>query len=466
MSQSCDVITEDMFPVLDKTLSVSTILFNEDEIAYFNVACSNMFGCYKEEFKACFQKEVFAQVLVNSAMCSEVQNTEGDSYKRIQKELVMHNKNGEEIYIEYNGKIVIYNSKQYILAQIYDITEKKNIERNLIHLSKVRALMLEISQSVLELEEIYEIYNLILKNALNCIENSQLGSIFTKEGDFFKIVAFNGFDQDIEGFTLPKEASTLYKLTDGKMDQIKYMADISLYDRFYPVHTKFGQSTLIKSTMTTPIRIKGELFGMINIDSLETNQFTQDDIKTMEFIRNSVEIAISNHLLYEKTRYLAKYDALTDMYNRAYFNEAFHKIQIESSNKNENFLVAIFDLNGLKRMNDHFGHLVGDKAIIAVANSIKKSIKGKDVVARLGGDEFCGIYFNTTQEELKERFEDCLQQLSDCPHETLCIPISFSYGIAQFPNEGFDFSELVKIADERMYCYKKLHKGCREDCPA
>ena len=465
MSQSYEVITEDMFGILDKTLSVPTVLFNEKEIVYFNEAYSKMFGYNQEEYTTYFQKKVFAKEdIVNSFVFSEEQNIVKGSYKCVKNEVVMHKKNGEEIYIEYIGKIVLYNCKKYILAQIYDITEKKNIELNLIHLSKVRALMLEITQSVLSMENIHEIFNLILKNALKCIENSELGSIFIKEGDFFKIVAYNGFDKDIEGFTLPLESTTLYKLTDGKMDQTRYMPDISLYEHYYPVHTKFGENKLIKSTMTAPIIIKGELFGMINIDSLEINQFTEDDIKTLEFIRNSVEITISNHMLYEKTRYLAKYDALTDMYNRAYFNEAFDEIKLEYDSKREGFLVAIFDLDGLKRMNDYFGHLVGDKAIIAVADFIKRTARGKDVVARLGGDEFCGIYFNSTKEELKDRFEHSLPQLLINTGEVnkTSIPISFSFGIAQFPIEGNDFSELVKIADERMYCYKKLHRECRQ----
>lgn len=460
MIRSYDVITEGMFDTLDKTLSVPTILFNEKEIAYFNQSYRTMFGYCQEEYIENFQKRVFIRDIKTLDVLSQVQKIEESGKDCIQKEIVMHKKNGEEIYIEYTGKIVLYNSEKYILAQIYDITEKKNIELNLIHLSKVRALMLEITQSVLLFEDIHEIFRLILKNALNCIEHSQLGSIFTKDGDFFNLVVYDGFDKDIEGFTLPVKNSTLYKLTDGKMNETKYMEDISLYEHYYPVHTKFGENKLIKSTMTTPIIIKGNLFGMINIDSLETNQFTHDDIKTMEFIRNSVEIAISNHMLYEKTRYLAKYDALTDMYNRAYISEAFEEVQCEYAKRSESFLITIFDLDGLKYINDCFGHLVGDKAIIAVANFMKETKNEKDIVARLGGDEYCGIYFDTTKEELERRLLTTLPQLTITTEETTKanIVISFSFGIAKFPEDGYEFSELIKVADNQMYQYKKSHK--------
>lgn len=467
MNQTYDEITEDMFPVLDKILSAPTILLNKEGLIYFNEVCSSLFGYTKEEFVLQFPTGIFAEGIMFEETFAELYDTIAGSFEEKQGELVLKKKNGEEFYIEYSGKIVLYKQEMCLLAQFHDVTGKKNIEFNLLHVSEVRTKMLEISQSVLEMEDINEVYDLILKNAMFCIKNSQLGSIFKLDGDFFKVVAYNGFDHDIEGFLLPKEAATLYKMTNGKMDSIQYLDDISQYDRFYPVHTKFGQQELIKSTITTPLRIDGELYGMINIDSMETNQFTVDDVKTMEFIRNNVEIAISNHRLYEKTRYLAKYDRLTDMYNRVYFNERFAQIQEEYQDGRESYFVVVFDLNGLKYMNDHYGHLVGDKAIIAVADVLKETVKvrGKDVVARFGGDEFCGIYFDTEEKELNARFEACLESLAQHPVEINGVheAVSFSYGIARFPQDGEDSNELIKVADDRMYFYKQFCKRCKKD---
>ncbi|MEG1459198.1 MAG: diguanylate cyclase [Acetivibrio sp.] len=465
MNQMYDVITEEMFYVLDTTISVPIVIFKEETLLYFNKACCDMFDysyVSMDEIKKLASDNETKELYLNwfHEIRSRVENR--SDLKKC--EFSAKKKNGDEIIVEYMSKTIEYKGEACFFVQLYDITEKRDIEYNLMHLSKVRELMLEISQSVVEVENINKIYDLILRNALNCIENADLGSIFTFDGDFFRIAAHIGFSKDIEGFVLPKEASTLYKMTDGKMDQIKYMGNISLYDRFYPVNTKFGESRLIKSTMTVPIRIKGELFGMINVDSLEVNMFTEDDIKTMEFIRNCVEIAISNQLLYEKAKYLSKYDALTDMYNRTYFNDAFAKIEEKYTRRKDNFWVVVFDLDRLKWINDYYGHHLGDAAIKKVAFVLKRLSGGNDFIARVGGDEFCGVYFQTSCEELKNKFENCLEQLLElpCEAEGQSVQISFSYGIAQFPEDGSDFTELSKIADERMYKYKKLHSICRD----
>lgn len=460
MNQTHDVISEEMFHVLDNLISVPVILFNQNEIIHANQPCLQMLGyqCFKNKR----EEEQVLRDLVDADIFQKMWNIQKVTKENDIRELLMHKKDGMAIFVEYNAKPVKFHECPYVLMELQDITEKKYIELNLIHLSKVRERMLEISQSVLDMENIEDIYDLILKNALDCIEHSQLGSIFRLDGDVFKIVAYKGFVEDIETFALPVEESTLYMMSDGKMDETKYMRNISHYDRFYPVHTKYGEE-FIKSTVTSPIRINGKLFGMINIDSLEPDMFTEDDLKTMEFIRNSVEIAISNHLLYEKTRYLARYDAMTAMYNRAQFSEMFAKVVNEYGREKKKFYVVIFDMNGLKRLNDGYGHLVGDAAIRLVAGAIKHVTRTPDMVARIGGDEFCGLYFNVSKEELVDRFERTLKYLNEhpCKEDGYKVSVSFSYGISHFPEEGTGFTELTSIADERMYQYKKMFNTCR-----
>lgn len=459
------VIREGVLEVLDAALSIPMLVFNAEEIIYSNVACRKMFG-YRDSLFNNFNmgKILIDEDIVNAATYHDIWNEYQRFHTQINKEVHLFKTNGEEIVVECNGKIVEYEDEKYIMMQFYDITEKKKIEVNLLHLSMVHALMLEISQSVVKSENINVIYDLILRNALRCIENSDLGSVFLLDGDVFRIAAYNGFSAGIEDFILPKKDSTLYVLTEGRMDEIKYMGDLSSFDRFFPVETQLKESKLIQATISTPIIIKGELFGMINIDSFKKNIFTDEDLRTMQFIKNSVEIAISNHLLYEKARYLAKYDSLTDLYNRTYFRESFNKIDIQCRKKEKFFQVVVFDLNNLKKINDICGHHAGDIAIKATADALKKTLGCKDFVARIGGDEFCAVYFNLTQNKLEEKLECCLAELeqADFCEEGEKIKVSFSYGIAQFPEDGTDYERLSKVADERMYRYKKAYKECRK----
>ncbi|MEL7597349.1 MAG: GGDEF domain-containing protein, partial [Clostridiaceae bacterium] len=177
-----------------------------------------------------------------------------------------------------------------------------------------------------------------------------------------------------------------------------------------------------------------------------------------------IEIAISKHKLYEETIYLSRYDKLTNIYNRRYFEELIyeyiHKCRINS----EEFFFVVFDLNGLKIVNDTYGHLAGDEFIKTFTSNLNKYIAGADTLARLGGDEFVGVFFNRDLQTLIERFEELIIHFENNPvafqgNKFIC---SYSYGIADFPKDGEEYDELMKIADERMYKYKQKIKNSKE----
>ncbi len=128
----------------------------------------------------------------------------------------------------------------------------------------------------------------------------------------------------------------------------------------------------IKSTLTAPIYINGSLFGMINIDSIETNVFDGEDVKSMEFIRNYIEIIITNYLLYEEKSHLARYDQLTNVCNRSYFEEQVKSIIDKALCYKETFNLVIWDINNLKAINDSFGHLTGDEVIKNLFMNLKQ----------------------------------------------------------------------------------------------
>jgi diguanylate cyclase (GGDEF)-like protein len=84
-------------------------------------------------------------------------------------------------------------------------------------------------------------------------------------------------------------------------------------------------------------------------------------------------------------KYLSFHDQLTDLYNRRYFEEEMTRLDTE---RQLPLAVIVADLNGLELANDTYGHAVGDKLIIAAAETLKNTCRSEDVVARWGGDEF------------------------------------------------------------------------------
>jgi diguanylate cyclase (GGDEF)-like protein len=441
----------DELKYFEKFMSIPMILFNETEVFYANASFHALCNA-KGDAKANRNIELFThdpRVLdfIRAAQHSDDQ---------IKQDFDFKSEDQTKCWIEMTGRTVHYRGYSAVLSTLRDISARKRLEEELTRVSKLRMLMLEVTQSVLESEDIEQLFQLILDNALKALSNGSLGSIMTKERTDFTIASYVGYHEDIKDFRLPIEDSFLYRTTEGKMDRIVNIPDLMILDKYYPYLTVFGEEKYIKSAITAPIYIKGSLFGIINIDSIETNAFDEDDVKSMEFIRNSIEIALSNHLSYQEKAFLARYDRLTGLYNRAYFEEQFVMVKDHALRNNHAFNLVMFDMNNLKRINDTYGHLTGDRAIQSVARILESNTRSSDFIARLGGDEFVGIFYRTDHAKLKEKFDIMLGKLSQDPLMigTEDISCSFSYGIADFPDDGKTMNELLKIADDRMYSFK------------
>ena len=102
--------------------------------------------------------------------------------------------------------------------------------------------------------------------------------------------------------------------------------------------------------------------------------------------------------------------------------------------------------------------------IKAFSKGLSSIVKDFDIIGRFGGDEFVGVFFNEDSQGLTNRFEELSENFKNNPIIFLenKIVCSYSYGIVSFPGEGMEFDELIKIADERMYEYKRIVKMKRE----
>lgn len=449
--------------ILDKFMSIPMILFNDKEIIYINDSCMKMLEYTNEDLSKntilnpldFFEKKSFDSYM-NFIL--------GQNISSAKKEVIMINKNKDIVSVELIGKNVIYNSKKCVLACIKDITYLKKLELDLSRTAELRSIMLEITRIALKTEDINVLFQFILEKALKSIKRGIAGTIMTKDGEYFTVASHIGFSNDIMSFRLPIKDSFLYKATNGKLDRIANVSDLMTYKNYYPIKLIYGEEKYIKSTLTAPIYVKGNLFGMISIDSVETNSFDEDDVKSMEFIRYYIEIVLSNYLLYKEKSNLAKYDQLTNLYNRHYIEE-FEKILIERAlDFKESFNLIVFDLNDLKIINDYFGHLTGDEVIKRFAEELKNNVRKTDILWRLGGDEFAGVFFDSNMINLNDKFQSLLSKMENHPFivNGNKIKCTFSYGIASFPQDGIVLKDLIKVADNNMYAFKNRYKSSKK----
>lgn len=453
-----EIIADADLLALSKFVIAPHILLDCENIAYMNASCSSLFGYDSFDM----QKPIKTNnVFVDESFIDEINNIYDSNTDTGLVDTFIFTNNRKLIFVNLECKVVIYKSKKYIFAHLHDMTEKLATQSKLIKAAVLKELMLDISQSIIKIEDIHQVYDLILENAIKALEKARIGTIFIKEDGVYKVVSYVGFSKEIIDYQLKAEDTFLYKATDGKMNSIVNIPDVmplaEVNAANYPVRTTLGDQ-YIKSSIVVPIHINGEVYGMISIDSLVNNAFCDDDVKSMEYIKNSIEIAIANFLHYEEKIYLANHDSLTKLFNRVYIEEKFDKYKEEALKKNSNLHMVLFDIDNLKRINDCYGHCEGDSVIIKISDELKKLAGENDVLARIGGDEFLGLFFDEDIDSLFSKIKNSLIKISNnSDTDNQGISYSFSFGMSSFGEDGQEFKELFKKADERMYSIKS-HK--------
>lgn len=151
----------------------------------------------------------------------------------------------------------------------------------------------------------------------------------------------------------------------------------------------------------------------------------------------------------EEIIFISNHDQLTNLYNRRYFETSLKKYDCK---ENLPLTIIMGDVNGLKLVNDSFGHHMGDELLVKVADVIRKVIREEDVAARLGGDEFIIIMPNTSSDEALKVIRN-LRQISS-REKVGAIDVSVSFGFETKVNESQDISEVLKSTEDYMYMYK------------
>lgn len=157
----------------------------------------------------------------------------------------------------------------------------------------------------------------------------------------------------------------------------------------------------------------------------------------------------------EKLKHLVLYDALTQLYNRGYFETEMSRLDKRESGSSG---VIICDVNGLKLINDTLGHQQGDNLLIKLASILTRCFRSTDVVARIGGDEFAIIIEQTSEALLQESCRRVQTEINCYNADNLSVPISLSTGYAFADSPGVAMAELYKLADYNMYREKLLHE--------
>lgn len=157
---------------------------------------------------------------------------------------------------------------------------------------------------------------------------------------------------------------------------------------------------------------------------------------------------------------LAHKDGLTKLYNRYGFDEMAEKMI--KKDPEAYYVAALLDVDDFKLINDMYGHAYGDKALISLAENMRKFFPSSALLGRNGGDEFCILLSNCTVEEAKEALIQFTKTPKTFSYKGQTYSFCISLGYAEYPNNAIERSQLMRCADTALY-EVKLHgkNGCK-----
>lgn len=158
----------------------------------------------------------------------------------------------------------------------------------------------------------------------------------------------------------------------------------------------------------------------------------------------------------------SKKDATTGAFNSGYFNELAEKTIELTKDSLRQISLALLDIDCMKSTNDAYGHAAGDLVLKTFSERMRKEVREGDLMGRYGGDEFIVLFPGSGKDIIYQKISRIRKAMEEEPvvYEHHSIPLSFSYGVAEFGPDGQNYRQLVENAVKAMNIDKKTHKTC------
>jgi diguanylate cyclase (GGDEF)-like protein len=340
-------------------------------------------------------------------------------------------------------KLTAYSAKLTLNSDIEEYLLSKSITTTLPYISEYFARIRGLSSGV-EHHQLNKATKLKIKNQLYMIKELIKD---TKEMKYFN------------------ETEFVNKLVNSQKEEIKYITNEILNKK---IITKSGLE--IFKTITK------------NIDYLDTLYY-QNMHKLIAFYQKKIEkknslklqivlicigsliIVILINLFYfakiqryiQEVEHLNIIDPMTGLYNRRFLQNFIDNFVSKNEPKNESFTILMIDIDFFKKVNDTYGHDIGDKVIVAVANVLQQNIRKSDLAIRYGGEEFMVLLHYANKEaayKIAQKIKNAFSAIEFETADNQKFSKTLSIGISEFPKDGDTIWKCIKLADTALYTAK------------
>lgn len=371
-------------------------------------------------------------------------------------ETVHVRKDGSAFPVEITTGKVRYGGKEKILALVRNITQRKAAENALHEQLRFEKMIADISGTFMRLppERIGQGIDHALKlmGELSGFDRSYVFH-FTEDGRTMPIThewCAPGITAQL-GNALNIHSEYLPWLTRRlRSEDFVYIADVDCLPPEAGPEKRALKFQDIRSFLCIPLATGEFLHGFLGFDAVrKPKSWSKERATLFKVVAELISNAITRHNAEKRIRHLSFHDQLTGLYNRLYLEEEMQRLNTE---RQLPVSVIMADLNGLKLINDTYGHAAGDELLKAAADIICQSCRREDVIARWGGDEFVillpragEVQANAISRRVKRMCENAYIQ---------DVPISMALGNSVKDRLESDFADVLKDAEDMMYKHK------------
>jgi diguanylate cyclase (GGDEF)-like protein len=230
-----------------------------------------------------------------------------------------------------------------------------------------------------------------------------------------------------------------------------------------PPGAKFFAETA--SRMCIPLVSFGQTLGVLALDSAKADAFRDGDQQSLESVADICATAIQNAHYVDRVKQLAYLDGLTGIFNRRFFEMRIIE-EIERAHRYKTGMAVIMaDIDQFKKLNDEFGHVLGDEVLRQTSSLFNQQVRKIDVVCRYGGEEFGILMTQANAQQAMAVAEKLRKMVESWQFPGVPRAVTISAGAAAMPEHGTTRDDLVKAADHALYAAKQAGRNAARLAP-
>lgn len=265
------------------------------------------------------------------------------------------------------------------------------------------------------------------------------------------------YNQAIEGVAIGPQIGSCGAAAATRKPVV--VADINQHENWQP-YTALTQQANLHACWSVPIIASdSSVLGTFAIYSEKPSSPTTEELEILEMVASLYAVALEKYQLEEQLHFHASRDPLTRCFNRRMLQLEVQNTLLNDENHNLLFACFFIDIDSFKYINDRFGHDIGDRVLIEVAEVLKQQFQFRSVLGRYGGDEFVGFCCFESMSDLED-FSGCLERaFNGMPLiDGYQVKVSVGYSYSHEPNSD-SIEGMIRRADQSMYQVKHAKRS-------